>query len=240
MTVLGERLTRYLFRKTVRQVHVKIQTQRFLSSLTLGMAPTSAFEITRNRRQRSSIDPSNVSMLRIARDCSTGRAAVLPAALGDVAPMTRARTQIHFKTSPSSLPTFAPPDFVTKDVRTGTALATNSGLSPSFENALAAFASPLADPASCARPEVPTAPPRAGAALSSMSMPGTAADTCENSSGFRRDFATPNKAPAAPAAWGGVAPISFESAPTRSGLAFAAADAAAVAACASWPATELP
>src|SRR4030095_4594648 len=74
-------------------------------------------------------------------------------------------------------------------------------------------------------------------ALSSEPIPGTALDTCENSSGFRRVLARPNSAPAAPAACSGVAPNSFESCPTSSGLALAAATASAVAAgtfAASW------
>jgi len=137
----------------------------------------------------------------------------------------------------------APPDFVTNWVRIGTALLTSSGFSPSFENADAATASPAADPPSCdSAPDVPTALPAAGAALSSVAMPGTAPDTCENSSGFRRDFASEKSAPAAPADCSGVAASSFDSAPTSSGLAFAAAEAA-VADCGSparavAPATE--
>ena len=54
-------------------------------------------------------------------------------------------------------------------------------------------------------------------------MPGTALAIFENSSALSLDFATPNSAPAAPAACSGVPPISFESALTSSGLAFAAA-----------------
>src|SRR6185436_3002863 len=149
----------------------------------------------------------------------------------------------YLRACASRLPTLAPPDFVTNWVRIGTALLTSSGFSPSFENADAAAASPAADPPSCdSAPDVPTALPAAGAALSSVAMPGTALDTCENSSGFRRDFASEKSAPAAPADCSGVAASSFDSAPTSSGLAFAAAEAA-VADCGSparavAPATE--
>src|SRR5688572_2294497 len=130
----------------------------------------------------------------------------------------------HFSAPASRLPAFEPPDLVTYDVSTGTALLTMSGESPSFENAFAAFTSPPASP-----PNGDNVPPT-GAALSSESMPGTAVAICEKSLGLRRDFATPNSAPAAPAACSGVEPISFDSAPTSSGLALAAA-AASVAVC---------
>ena len=143
----------------------------------------------------------------------------------------RVAAAVYFNAPASRLPTPAPPDFETNDVSTGTAFATMSGLSPSFENALAALARPAAEPAICDNaPAVPTAALAAGAALSSESMPGTALLTCENSSALRRDFATPNNAPAAPAACSGVEPISFESSFTRSGLALTAAAASSVAA----------
>src|SRR3954470_11913392 len=102
----------------------------------------------------------------------------------------------HFSAPASRPATFAPPDFDTNDVRMGMALATRSGLSPSFENADAAAASPPAAPAmfdSELRPLVPTAPPAGGAALSSMFIPGTAFATCEKSFVLRRDFATKKK-----------------------------------------------
>src|SRR6187551_700311 len=135
----------------------------------------------------------------------------------------------HFRAPASKLPAFEPPDLVTNDVRTGTALLTMSGESPSFENCDAALARPLAPPPSCdSAPDV-APPPADGAALSNESIPGTAVAICENSSGLRRDFATPNNVPAAPAACSGVAPISFESAPISSGFALAAAVASAVA-----------
>src|SRR3954469_14580523 len=123
---------------------------------------------------------------------------------------------------------FAPPDFVTNAVSTGIALETSSGLRPSLVNADAALASPPADfviwDSALAAPDVPAVPvvPAAGAAFSSEVMPGTALATCEKSAGFKRDFATPNRAPAAPAACSGVDPISLDSAPTSSGLAAAA------------------
>ena len=117
-------------------------------------------------------------------------------------------------------------------VRTGTALPTMSDESPSFENADAAPASPDAPLPSCDSVLEVAPPPATGAALSSESMPGTAVAICEKSSGVSRDFATPNSAPAAPAACSGVAPISFDSAPTSSGLALAAAVASGGAACA--------
>src|SRR4029078_10083641 len=139
----------------------------------------------------------------------------------------------YLRACASRLPTLAPPDLVTNWVRTGTALLTSSGFSPSFENADAAPASPAADPPSCdSAPTMPTSPPAAGAALSSVAMPGTAPDTCENSSGFRRDFASEKSAPAAPADCSRVAASSFDNAPTSSGPGFAAPDAA-VADCGS-------
>jgi phosphatidylglycerol:prolipoprotein diacylglycerol transferase len=136
----------------------------------------------------------------------------------------------HLSAPASIRPTSAPPDFETNEVSTGTALPTRSGFSPSLENAdaaLARSADPLVpvafDTAPIAAPAGP--PPVEGAALSNASIPGTALDTCENSSALRRDFATPNNAPAAPAACSGVAPISFDSASTSTGLAFTAAAA---------------
>ena len=45
-------------------------------------------------------------------------------------------SQLYFSTPASRLPTLAPPDLLTNDVRIGTALATISGLRPSFEKAL--------------------------------------------------------------------------------------------------------
>src|SRR5688572_13430476 len=139
----------------------------------------------------------------------------------------------HFNALASKPPTFEPPDFDTYDVRNGTALLTMSGESPSFENEDAAPANP---PPAPANPPAPPArsdsprdvPPSDGAALSSESIPGTAVAICENSSALRRDFATPNSVPAAPAACSGVAPISFDSAPTNSGFALTAAVASAL------------
>jgi hypothetical protein len=136
----------------------------------------------------------------------------------------------HFNAPASKLPAFEPPDLVTNDVSTGTALLTMSGESPSFENADAALANPLAPPPS-GDSVLEAAPPlEDGAALSSESIPGTAVAICEKSSALRRDFATPKSVPAAPAACSGVALISFESAPISSGLALAAAVASADAA----------
>src|SRR4029453_7019157 len=82
----------------------------------------------------------------------------------------------YFKTLASRFPTFAPPDFVTNDVRTGIALLTISGLSPSFVNADAAPASPPVDPPNCDNAPValPRPPLGAGAAPRRESMPGTA------------------------------------------------------------------
>src|SRR5262249_29947783 len=114
----------------------------------------------------------------------------------------------YLRTPASRLPTPAPPDFVTNCVSTGTALLTSSGFNPSFENALAA----LASPAMPARPDVPATfesglpPPIGGAAFSRPSIPGTAFETCENSSGFSRLFARPKSEPAAPSACAGVEP----------------------------------
>src|SRR4029079_7661415 len=90
------------------------------------------------------------------------------------------------------------------------------------QTAAAAPARPADAPASCDRPPAAPALPVAGAALSNADIPGTAFDTWENSSGLSWDCATPNSAPAAPAACSGVAFSSFDSAPTSSGLAFAA------------------
>src|SRR4051812_26285323 len=114
---------------------------------------------------------------------------------------TPAPLLLHYFSAPASrVPTFAPPDFETNEVSTGIALATMSGLGRIYETGGGAFETPPADPAICdSMPDVPTAPPE-GAALSSELMPGTAFATCENSSGLSRDFATPNSAPAAPAA----------------------------------------
>src|SRR4029453_2533951 len=55
----------------------------------------------------------------------------------------------YFRTPARRPATFAPPVLPTNCVRTGIALATSSGLRPSFEKALAALASPGADPATC-------------------------------------------------------------------------------------------
>src|SRR5262245_35908270 len=142
-------------------------------------------------------------------------------------PDSRSAAPAHFNTPASSFPTFAPPDFVTKLVSTGTAFDTSPGSRPSLENALAADARPAIFPI---MPDVPVAPLAAGAALSNRSMPGTADETVEKSLAARRDLATPRSAPAAPAACSGVLPISLASELTRSGLALAAADAASVAA----------
>src|SRR5262245_32852295 len=134
---------------------------------------------------------------------------------------------IYLSAPVSNLATSAPPDFETNDVRTGMALLTMSGFRPSLVNADAAPASPPAAPAT--PPAVPATPAAAaGAALSNESMPGTALAIFVNSSAFSLDFATPNSAPAAPAACSGVPPISFDSAVTSSGLAFAAATASAL------------
>src|SRR5436190_13796452 len=84
----------------------------------------------------------------------------------------------YFKTPASRLPTPAPPDFVTNDVRTGTTFATCSGFRPIFENAAAAAARLPADPENCdSAPDVPTTPPAAGAAFNNKSIPGTACAT---------------------------------------------------------------
>src|SRR5262245_55302911 len=72
------------------------------------------------------------------------------------------------------------------------------------------------------------APPAAGAAFNSRSIPGTAFATWENSLGAIFDLATPNNAPAAPADCSGVEPISFDNAATSSGLACDADRAASV------------
>src|SRR4029078_8736448 len=86
----------------------------------------------------------------------------------------------YFRTPARSLPTFAPADFETNWVSTGTALATMSGESPSFENALAMDARPLAERAifdsASPAPLVPIAA-AAGAAFNSEPIPGTAFET---------------------------------------------------------------
>jgi len=67
---------------------------------------------------------------------------------------------------------------VTNDVNTGTALPTESGLNPSFENADAAVARPLVVPVVPATfdmaPIALDPPPADGAALRSAFIPGTA------------------------------------------------------------------
>src|SRR5262245_9004957 len=91
-----------------------------------------------------------------------------------VAAVTAGGGSPYFSAPASNFPTSAPPLFVTYFVSTGTAFETISGFNPSFENALAALASPPAAPAAeespPAAPEVPAA--TAGAALSRPSMPG--------------------------------------------------------------------
>jgi hypothetical protein len=79
----------------------------------------------------------------------------------------------YFSAPASKLPTFAPPDFVTNDVKTGIAFATSSGLRPSLENAYVAAASPPADFVTWDNAPASTA----GAAPSSDAIPGTAPAT---------------------------------------------------------------
>ena len=79
----------------------------------------------------------------------------------------------YFNAPASKLPIFAPPDFVTNDVKTGIALATSSGLRPSLLKADVAAAN---RPAAFVTWDSPPAS-RAGAAPSSYAMPGTAPAT---------------------------------------------------------------
>ena len=80
----------------------------------------------------------------------------------------------HFSAPASNLPTSAPPDFDTNDVRIGTAFDTSSGFSPSVENADAAVARLAAEPVFFeSAPLMPPPPSAFGAALSNELIPGT-------------------------------------------------------------------
>ena len=99
----------------------------------------------------------------------------------------------HFKAPDSSDATLDPPLLCTKFVRIGTNFPTVSGERPSLSNELAVEARPPSPSGSePAIDDIGDKVSAAGAALSMLLIPGTAAATLPKSAGLRRLFAKLN------------------------------------------------